>query len=1674
MGEIRPNNAYLGLNLDSITGQVKPGQLTYALNAQLAGFEGNSIIYQNEQANEFCFQIPEGFHVIGTHHIVEIETVIYWLVNPTTGQSEIGQVVNESCIYQPIINGSCLNFNRNYPILKAVHKITNCTVEIYWTDGLNPRRWLDLKNLPYTQVVQGTNTDPCNIVTLSQIDCNKLNIQPNFNIPQITYVGVADNGDTLAGDYQFAVQYCNSLGDPYTSFYSITNPLPVHNSLAVTPDFNYATGKSIRVDISNLDTTGLFTYFNVAVIKTVNNITSVDLVATYQIQGSEQRVLYTGQSKTGITLTIDEIFEKFAIYDTAGDLTTVQDILVWDDLTATERVSYQQIANQIDLKWVAYILPPAAGQFKDELNAANYRGYMRDEVYAFDMVIVLKNGYQSDRFPIPGRIADGADLDPVNNGDTQCGITPCDEAVSIPRWQAYNTASIIDFDPNYVAHLIQTGGSNPAVGGEIKKGPQEGDPVTQTISPCYQGAFEYGDFAYWESTETYPCNEAVWGDLAGKPIRHHKFPDSSIIHHYDASGNIYPLGVRVDMQQVYDLFRASGLTSSQLDRIEEIKIVRGNRANAKSIIAKGMLYNVGVYNKDDSSYFYPNYPYNDLRLDPFIQKGVPPSPLGVVLVNKVQDANTVAGPGFTTLYTDNLAANQLANDGDVVTADYQGTFGNTTSLKRFKVLFDTNQLVFDSHGLNVNSSTSWEIVSTIKRVSATSVQCHTVLTLSGNISTTTTEDVTLVNVNLANQITIILEGESNGTGVADGDIVARSESINYKAAEITGAEVVSPLLNGFSTPQSQERFTFHSPDTSFYQPFLGNILKLETVEYGLSKAHFVQVKNHAKYKFPSLASYLSALVTGIIIGFASGTYGVADNIFNGTAAFTTFTTLKDIIYQLLPRKNFAYQFDSLGNYTNFTVIPNDNGNKIRCIDIGAYLSSVIQGVGDLNPVNNWQRESSVYLRTTNTVPYPDTYPNVPIDTSRFVDSKVGCSTNFFDVPISSYYGSIKTAYPDQYGQIYSYDTVDTGAQYLIDLDQPFTSTNRYLDVFGGDTFINKFAFKRKLPFFIDNRVNDPDDSDVYYDELGNISNPTYWFSTDISKGSGGAFSIGTLFGVKVHNFDCKGNAFFYDSGKIYLFAYGIPFFFVESTVNVDYRQAYNTLEGDYYPHVSGDVPDEWVQEKNVSIAFDNTYTYNKTFSKQNEENVFTTLPIDFIPGQECLQDFPNKAVYSDRQEDLINYKKNNWLIYRPTSFFDFPLNYGKLTSLEGIENRQVLARFENKSMIYNALLTINTSNPQAAYIGNDTLFRSAPPIDFVETDLGYSGSQHKFFLRTEFGNISIDAKRGNVFIIAGSRIEDIGNEGLQRFFEVNLPFQLKIAYPQYPIDNNFKGVGLHGVFDEKYERLIITKLDYRPLSKDITYDSVIDRFTLNGNTIELGDPTYFCNVSWTLSYGFRNKAWLSFHTYVPNYYIGSISKFYAGNDTLGSVWRHNTNNTTYNQLFGETVPYVIEYPFNYKFQDEIVASVKDYTKVNQITDYQAFVQTDDVFFNKAIVYNDQQNSGILNLIHKVPNNLQSYLGYPKYNTDSKDILFVKSDNFYNYNGFWDIVNNYKISIWQSSCNTLSVDKVLNTSNLNYTNRSYKKYQIRAKDCKIRHILDNRTDSRLTSQFIATDNLTSYK
>ena len=1472
------NLGRIGLNMDSTVNQIEKGKLTYALNANLENFDASSVNYQNEQGNKLCLKFPENYHLIGEHFIQEQNKHIFFLANPLTGGSEIGYMDNNDCVYHTYVSGNCLNFKIEHPIHKAVHKITNCTTEVYWTDGFNPRRFIDLQNPPYITVYAEDSI--CDPETIPELDCNKIKVQPNFSIPQLSIHDVVNGGDLVAGTYQFAIQYCSALGEAYTSYYSVTNPLPIANPQLTTVNFDYNVGRSIVIDIANIDLTGYFEYYNVAVIKTINGASVVELVGTYFIDGITNQITYTGQGKTGVSLSTADIFEKHPYYEIAEDLTTVQDVLVWDNLTSIDRINYQKIANQIDLLWETYKIP-ANESYADALNATNLRGYLRDEVYAFEIVFLLKNGKQTDGFHIPGRPPIQDDLVPVYKD----GPNANNDFIGVPThvdgsgysyseyWRIYNTASVI---------------------GSVQ-GPKIGNATP----------YEYGNFAYWESSEQYPCNTEVWGDLAGQPIRHHKFPDVLVSPIFETgryvlystfqpvmqSNAIYPIGVKVATEQIVALINNSDLTDEQKSEIVAFKIVRGDRSTNQSIVAKGILRNVGKYTREGTEYYYPNYPYNDLGPDPFLLEEN--NAYNAQCINyKITGGPTEGTLQYTSCDTNELStrvfiANQVfyqcsttepqITEGTGTVVNVTGTSYTLVCNDRYTALFLTGFTVF-SYTSPVTLSTVTTVVYYGKPQTVNSTTLPTKVGGSGNY-----------------RITI---------------------NANYKNEECYPSN-----LRGFAGP-SMSRYVFNSPETSFGQPNLGNVIKMESVIFGGGKAHFVQVKKNATYKLISQEAQVDALNSSYNIAKVTGT-------FDATAMFTAYQAYLQIYINGITRRNYAYSYNSVASYDYSAPVNNnardtDNilGVKQRELEIYQYLIPGVQSVGDNHTVNNFQRESSVYLKTSeaNTLPFaPDTpsliYGNARSinEESRFTASERGACgepEDQKDITVVSYYGSIKNIIVNQWGQMYSYNTIDTG--YQVNFDN--LSESQPDVVFGGDTFIGKFAFKTKLPFFIDNRVGAPDDSDVYYDEIGNVAYPQYWHSSRsiLSNYMAGTTLMKNIISIKAHYFDCPNDTTvppgtttttttlpggggvtvsttnaYYD-GKFYLFAYGIPYFYVESSINVDLRQAFNNQEGDFYPHVSSGIPDNWLQQSFVPIAFDNTYTYNVTYSKQNKENNFSHLPVDWSPNL-CFTNYPFRAIYSEQQSSNPSNRVNSWLNYLPISYFDFPQNFGKLISLDGIQNRAILARFENKSLLYNTLLTMNTSNPQAAYLGNPSLFRSAPPVDFAETDLGYVGSQNKMLLKIPQGQITVDAKRGQIFLISGNQAMDLSafGSGVNRFMTDHLSFEILDYYSNADTDNHFNGIGIHGVYDSKYDRVIISKLDYIPQPEYrgvIQYDADINKYYINktyGETVlrqyvDLTDIQYFCNKSWTLSFNVNTKSWVSFHSYIPNFYIAENNFFYSG------------------------------------------------------------------------------------------------------------------------------------------------------------------------------------------------------
>jgi len=123
---------------------VGEGLWTHARNAVNNSHDGQVGVIGNEPANLFCVTLP--YTLIGTVHYGGDE----WIVFTTDDlNSEIGIFDESACSYTKIINDPCLNFKRTNLITGVSRERFDCETLLYWDDGLNPTRVLNINDIPY-------------------------------------------------------------------------------------------------------------------------------------------------------------------------------------------------------------------------------------------------------------------------------------------------------------------------------------------------------------------------------------------------------------------------------------------------------------------------------------------------------------------------------------------------------------------------------------------------------------------------------------------------------------------------------------------------------------------------------------------------------------------------------------------------------------------------------------------------------------------------------------------------------------------------------------------------------------------------------------------------------------------------------------------------------------------------------------------------------------------------------------------------------------------------------------------------------------------------------------------------------------------------------------------------------------------------------------------------------------------------------------------------------------------------------------------------------------------------------------------------------------------------------------------------------------------------------------
>ena len=157
-------------------------------------------------------------------------------------------------------------------------------------------------------------------------------------------------------------------------------------------------------------------------------------------------------------------------------------------------------------------------------------------------------------------------------------------------------------------------------------------------------------------------------------------------------------------------------------------------------------------------------------------------------------------------------------------------------------------------------------------------------------------------------------------------------------------------------------------------------------------------------------------------------------------------------------------------------------------------------------------------------------------------------------------------------------------------------------------------------------------------------------------------------------------------------------------------------------------------------------------------------------------------------------------------------------------------------VIFNAYSTIQGTTDDYL-VGNAGIFANRPQ-EYFKSDLGYGGTQHTAFVTCQYGHFWTDAKRGRVYSVqpGGAGMQEISQSGMVNWFRENLPFRIKKQFPNISdnmLDNAYEGLGISMVWDDRYSRLFLTKLDAKVKSGITVHQG--DVATMPNNSVALGE-----------------------------------------------------------------------------------------------------------------------------------------------------------------------------------------------------------------------------------------------
>ena len=536
--------------------------------------------------------------------VINISNVLY---------SEIGII--DDVTYKIVLRdtpSASLGFTTEHQI-QAESKVNfNGDYIVYWVDGFNPDRWLNIT----TPQVDITFSALTNIPTIA--NAAQLGLMLGFTPTRGEYID--STATTITGGSLTAAVYyiiC-TYGDKYKNFTQtlyVSSPIPVtasqlpFNNEYIGSAAGTVTDKAISISIAASRLNPEYDFIRVQVIRKQNQVLSGWNFGEFPFGTNDFTATIDALTNE---VAVDAILINLANYKSSLAITQLDDVLYKAHLKTKAEFDFQPYVNNTVVnykqKQITLDFSSAGNNYKDPNMCFYSKGFMYDEVYAFYQSFVIEEDgqeYETKAYHIPGRGESPINLgtDPIYyplEGTTIIGPGP---KVLVPS--NYTSTYYVDGTINDCTPLSQLSRVSPQA--KVMHGVATADnPIAVGLYGSNMGYWEndnenYADRNSWLVVDAYG---APIGDNRGGKVRHHRFPEPFVTSGFLDKDSIHPSSTDYSQVNILGVELSNiVIPVAYIGKVKKIKLYHAKREfNDRTVLGQSLMTSLSAFHVYEANY----------------------------------------------------------------------------------------------------------------------------------------------------------------------------------------------------------------------------------------------------------------------------------------------------------------------------------------------------------------------------------------------------------------------------------------------------------------------------------------------------------------------------------------------------------------------------------------------------------------------------------------------------------------------------------------------------------------------------------------------------------------------------------------------------------------------------------------------------------------------------------------------------------------------------------------------------------------------------------------------------------------------------------------------------------------------------------------------------------------